>query len=295
MSYKPITLDSVITIEKIVTVHYLEYTKDYVFTGEKHDFWEIAYVDKGEVGVVADGKGYTLKQGEAIFHKPLEYHNIWANNTYSNVVILSFVSKCRGMNVFKNKIIRLDNNDKNILSKIIKESELAFCEPLNIVDLKKMTKNKNALFGSFQLIKIYMEELLINLARKESFVSTVDRVSQITTELDKQEIVKKIIEFLSEDVTRPLTLDDVCAGLCFSKTYIKALFKEKMGVGIMQYYTTLKVDKAKRLISEGNLTFSEIAIECGFGSVHYFSRTFKKHTNMTPTEYSKSVKSMGIL
>lgn len=39
-------------VDAIVTVHYFEYAKNYVFEGEKHDFWELLYVDKGEVEVM---------------------------------------------------------------------------------------------------------------------------------------------------------------------------------------------------------------------------------------------------
>lgn len=66
-------------VEAIVTVHYFEYAKNYVFEGEKHDFWEFLYVDKGEVEVMADSTGYRLRQGEMIFHKPDEFHNVFAN------------------------------------------------------------------------------------------------------------------------------------------------------------------------------------------------------------------------
>ena len=66
-------------VDAIVTVHYFEYAKNYVFEGEKHDFWELLYVDKGEVEVMADSTGYRLRQGDMIFHKPDEFHNVFAN------------------------------------------------------------------------------------------------------------------------------------------------------------------------------------------------------------------------
>ena len=57
----------------------------------------------------------------------------------------------------------------------------------------------------------------------------------------------------------------------------------------------LKVAEAKRLISEGKYRYTEIAEMLGFGSIHYFSRTFKLHTNMTPSGYEKSVKARALL
>ena len=49
------------------------------FTGESHDFWELVYADKGDVTVFADDKSFVLEQGNVIFHKPNEWHNVRAN------------------------------------------------------------------------------------------------------------------------------------------------------------------------------------------------------------------------
>ena len=90
--YQPTALRRDIAVPAVVTVHYFEYARDYVFEGEKHDFWELLYVDKGEVEVMADDTGYCLKQGEMIFHKPGEFHNVFANGLVApNLVVVAFV------------------------------------------------------------------------------------------------------------------------------------------------------------------------------------------------------------
>ena len=101
--------------------------------------------------------------------------------------------------------------------------------------------------------------------------------------------------YLAENLQNPVTLDDVVKNICFSKTYLKTLFKEKTGTTIMKYLTSLRIEHAKKLLSENKSTVSEIAALCGFSTVHYFSNTFKKETGMTPTEYVKTVGKMGIL
>ncbi len=295
MEFTPIIPKNTLVIDKLYTVHYFAYAKNFIFTGERHDFWEMAYIDSGDVGVVADGTGYTLRQGEAIFHKPNEYHNIWANGKYAHVLILSFSSKSRMMSFFKNKILTLDAEDKHLLRKIIDEARLAFAEPLDIVDLPGMTLRKDAPPGAAQLTRLYMEALLIGLARKNSAVSHAERRSASAADENENKIVRVIKEYLENHLTETVTLDDICAQLCFSKTYIKALFKKRTGTSIIQYFITLKIALAKRLISEGDKTVSEIAEECGFSGVHYFSRLFKAHTGMSPTGYAKSIQNRRIL
>ena len=49
--FKATALKSVFNVNKIITVHYFEYEKDYSYIGESHDFWEIVYADKGDLEI----------------------------------------------------------------------------------------------------------------------------------------------------------------------------------------------------------------------------------------------------
>lgn len=295
MDFIPVKRDTILSVDKIYTVHYFEYAKDYSFYGERHDFWELVYIDRGEAGIIADSKGYTLSQGYAAFHKPGEYHNIWANKKFANSVIITFSCDSEAMNYFKGKILPFDKECKEILSSILNEAKHYFKEPLNIVELKNMTKRKNALIGGEQLIRGYLERLLITLIRKNITDEKNHTSIHRAAEEGKQRIADSVKIYLAENLQNPITLDDVVANICFSKTYIKTLFKEKTGTTIIKYLTSLRIDRAKKLLSENKSTVSEIATLCGFSTVHYFSNTFKKETGMTPTEYVKTVGKMGIL
>ena len=117
MEYVTTLLKEVLSVKKTVSVHYFEFASDYIYEGEKHDFWEFLYVDKGVVEVMADTKGYKLKQGEMIFHKPNEFHNVWANGKVApNIVVISFECKSPAMKFFENKIISIGDHEKNLLA-----------------------------------------------------------------------------------------------------------------------------------------------------------------------------------
>lgn len=63
-------------------VHYFEYVKNYIFKGEQHDFWELIYVDNGEVGIFSDDEWKDVKSGNIVFHRPMQYRNLKANGNY---------------------------------------------------------------------------------------------------------------------------------------------------------------------------------------------------------------------
>ena len=64
MKYFPVGLKDEIKIKDIVTVHYFEYTKNYKFPGESHNFWECVYIENGSICVTADGRVHNLTEGD---------------------------------------------------------------------------------------------------------------------------------------------------------------------------------------------------------------------------------------
>lgn len=290
MEYSKTTLREEFIIKKIVTVHYFEFANNYIFEGEKHDFWELLYVDKGEVEVMSDSQGYKLKQGEMIFHRPNQFHNEWANGKVApNLVVISFECKSAEMRFFENKIIGISDNEKKLLAQIIRESKSAFKSQLNDSMLKKLERRENADFGSEQLIKIYMEQMLISLFRKGKGIEIESRLSSAVKERSDEDMTKKIINYLAGNVAGNISFEDVCRYSCIGRTNLKIMFKEQTGKSIMEYYRNLKIEEAKKMIREGLHNFTEISEILGYASVQYFSRHFKKSTDMTPSQYATSV------
>lgn len=102
MEYQATELKEVFRVKKIVTVHYFEYTKDFAFDGEAHDFWEFVYVDRGVIDIRADERRYRLKQGEMTFHKPGEFHALYADGSVApNLVIVSFLCRDKAAAFFQ--------------------------------------------------------------------------------------------------------------------------------------------------------------------------------------------------
>ena len=72
--YKPYKINQLINITEMYSFFERQFGKDYSFPGESHNFWECMYVEDGSVCVSGDERVYSLKSGEIIFHKPMEFH-----------------------------------------------------------------------------------------------------------------------------------------------------------------------------------------------------------------------------
>ena len=68
------------------------------------------------------------------------------------------------------------------------------------------------------------------------------------------------------------------------------VFRRMTGDTVIGYLARLRLKTARKLLREGNLSITEIAEELNFSSVHYFTRFFRKHENMSPSEYAGSIR-----
>lgn len=279
-----------LTVEKIVTVLYMEYGKDFVFDGESHDFWEFTYIDKGAVTFTADTREFLLKGGEIAFHKPNEFHKLAATKNPPNVTIVSFVCKSQAMQAFENKIFCLTASERTLLSELLSEGLAAF-EPLtNVPPIMGMSEKADAPFAAKQLTFSLLERFLIALLRRSELA--IKRESRSVNTIEKRDYPKEvynILLFMEENLMNSLSVYDIADKFGMSESKLKKLFLKHLSCGVIAKFNDMKLRHAKVLIREKNLNFTEIAETLGFSSVHYFSRLFKIKTGMTPGEYKSSI------
>ena len=144
-----IGFEKIFNVEAIITLFYMEFSKNFAYEGERHDFWEMVYNDKGEMICTADKNRFVLKSGEMTFHKPNEFHNLSGNNSVSpNVSIITFECRSRAMKAFEGKIFKLDAEEKGLLSLLFSEGLACYrLEDEHDPLLQNMVKLKTAPLG----------------------------------------------------------------------------------------------------------------------------------------------------
>lgn len=291
MSFQPILLSCPIRVDRVVTVHYFEYSSSYYFEGERHDFWEFLYVDKGELDVAAGERLYTLRRGELIFHKPGEFHALRCNGAVApNLVVVSFCCESPAMSFFEEKVLTVGEGERALLGRVVEEGEAAFSTPLNDPTTTAMERSPIAPFGAEQLLGAAVEELLVRLHRRGA-QSVPVRPNPLSKGRD--DLVDRVLLYLDAHVADSLTLAQVCADNLVGRSRLQQLFRARTGGGVMDQFGRMKIDHAKRMIREGRGNFTEIAAALGYQSIYYFSRHFKKVSGMTPSEYAGSVKMLS--
>ena len=95
--------------------------------------------------------------------------------------------------------------------------------------------------------------------------------------------IKKVLEYIAEHYTEPLTLEDVADVCGITKYHLAREFKRFTGLTVITYVNILRCKRAEVCLAEGK-TVTEAAVESGFDSISYFSRTYKKLMGVTPSE-----------
>lgn len=289
--YRSTRLRSDLSIHEIFTIHYFEYTKDFSFPGESHNFWEMCYVDNGVVEISADDIQHTLFKGDAIFHEPGEFHRLRANRrTAPNIVVLSFSSTSPAMSWFNSRVVRIHERERSLMGRIIYETKRGFSSPLDDPMSDGLVRSENQPFGCEQIIRIYLEELLINLVRADMAVSRLDKREGIISMETSETAFGKVVNYMMDNLTRNIVLEDICRATGYSRSHLHNVFKERSGRSVTEYHKRLRLEKAKQMIRDGRRNFSEVAAAMNYSSLQYFSRVFKKYIGMTPSEYSASAK-----
>ena len=151
-------------------------------------------------------------------------------------------------------------------------------------------KTDHPLWAGEQSIILRLELMLIETVRENHYYESPKKMF-FTKEIITDEFALKVISFMEDRLYGKFTMDELSQEFSFGKTYISRCFSKASGCSIIDYFTKMKINEAKRLIRETKYNFFEISEMLMFTNSHYFSTIFKKHTGMTPTQYKKSLKS----
>jgi AraC-like DNA-binding protein/ligand-binding sensor protein len=102
-------------------------------------------------------------------------------------------------------------------------------------------------------------------------------------------LVVRARHYIEERAGDPVSLGDIAHALSVSTFHFCKTFRKATGLTFTEYLARTRVEKARNLLLNPNLRVSEIAFECGFGSLGHFNRTFKKVVGSSPTEYREGL------
>lgn len=274
------TLPRLFTVRAIMSAIDAVRPHGFYFAGEMHDFWEIVYILEGEVNATADDRVYDLKQGQMIFHRPMEFHRIWsAGGTAPHLLILSFDATGEGMAAFERQIMRMPLSAESRMRAAVQQGA-------ELLRLEKEGRTQGPAYSyAAQTVTNTVEALLLELL-------PVFREHSAAAVSQDSETYRRIVRVLDANCERNLREADVAALCHCSVSNMKRVFRKYADKGVMHYFTWVKIRRAIQLLEEG-LTITQVSDRLGFSSPSYFTVVFKRETGYTPKDYRRRLNGTG--
>lgn len=131
---------------------------------------------------------------------------------------------------------------------------------------------------------IYFEEIVTLM---EQVFERVMVLMNSQIEQRNSVILSKVIQYVEKHYSEEMTLSEIADNIHINYYYLSAYFKNQTSENLTAYINKVRVEKAKILLKDGNLSIAEVSSLVGFSEHNYFSKVFKKYALMTPTSYRR--------
>lgn len=234
---------------------------------------ELYYFVKGRGVFRIEGSEYPLESGDLLVMQPTESHLIVPNPKYpyerKNLHFNAEVLRCIDPNC---QLLSSILSRKPGKHNVFKAGDFlgGSCEHYFDAMMSTIGDPRVNIFAG--LIPLLNEMHQIHLRRCEEDESDIDTVEY------------RVIRYINKNLTRPISLDDICDTFYLSKTQLCRLFKDATGTTVWKYITTKRLVRARQLIEAGENPTHIYASQCGFSNYSSFYRAYVKHFGCAPTK-----------
>ena len=224
----------------------------------------------------------TLREGDIILICPGCIHTLYAPEKGRRIIFQADINPLRFM--------------KEIETLVTIISPLIVITPEDFPSIYDKVKSllleiKNEYLSSstsFSEVSIYSKTLeIITLIGRSRAAAGIETPSPDAPR-KQEEYIEKFIEicnYISAHCSDELNLEAVASMSGFSKFYFSKLFKQFTNVSFYKYVNQKRIEKAAEMLTEPNISITNVALSCGFESLSSFIRMFKIVKGCTPTEF----------
>lgn len=257
---------------ELVWTFMLDYTRGWGVRRHDHDYFQMYYCLAGEGLFFLDGEEIHLMRNDCLIIRPNQVHELYPiSSGQLRIIDTKFYIR-----------------DDALYQAVLEMPTVIALSDNTFRELQQNMRGEwasRAPYSEAMATLLFQQSLYLYL-RQGTHISTdasfyhalEQKIAQLTG------IERKISEYLSEHYLEEVTLDQLAAELRYSKNYLCKVFKTATGYTIGEYGNFLRVRKAYDLVCCTDQKLSEIAGSCGFSSIHYFSRVFRKYVGMAPSQ-----------
>lgn len=274
-----IPLTPVLRIETFNTCTLFRSAHPYDFHREFHPFWEMVYVTEGTLRIACQERVYTMKQGDLVFHRPMELHRLWSVEDSSfQVLVVGFCASGSLLAQLERTAFVLTGQQQTAMNALIQRLQQTFpdCQPQF---LRYVTECREAYASRLQMFANDLELFLISLLHESR--QTQEKPQSLS---QSAQLYGRIVEELNGSPDGWITARQIAQRLHCSESQIKQTFARYSDIGIHKYLLKLKIAAAMQLLEQG-CSVNDTSRRLGFSNQNYFSTVFKRETGIPPSRY----------
>ncbi len=275
-------------IESLSHFEAFTYQSDFIYKNEYHDCYMLYYIQSGglEFSFSSKYRKHILLSAGQLFIQPPEsdYSYKASSDAGAKVFCLGFASKAEALSLISSIIIT-PTKDQFILFSLL-QSEIRDCFESDVDADGNVYVTKTLLqpFGGEQLVKNYLEALCIQLVRARSVEKLRSHLSAAQTD---QLLFQEITNYYAQNITSYQSVPDICERFGVGEAHLQRIFRDMTGMTAIEYFCTMRIKAAKKMMREEGTGFHETAKRMGYHTSHYFSKQFKQVEGIAPTHYLK--------
>lgn len=248
---------------------------------EQHEEFQILYVQKGKATFLVNGQKILLSAEQALMirsgiphsNKPVE-----AYNCVYMVFLLDYgYLYNEGIDMIRTHYILPIMLGKIQIAMLISDATALGHQSMELI--REMVSYRDYLPPYYEIrVRSILYQLLYNLLECDEPENPVESDTA-------EQRIEQIVSYLHSNYQVKITVDELAARAYMSRENFFRYFKKEMGCSPMEYLKSLRIRQVKDLLKKTNMSLQAIADQCGFSSVNYMIRVFKKAKGMTPEQY----------
>lgn len=247
-----------------------------------HDFLEMAFVLSGEGRYCIEDEIYSIKEGDLLIFNPGVRHQALSCPEVELTATEFFVGfsdiqlsgyPANYMPVPKGEyMVHTTGELRQKLFKICSsmEAEKSVCKQ-----------------GRYFMLKSYLIQILLLVIREQC--EPMEKAKGCAFEsANKKYVVEQIVNYFEDHYSEKISLDQIAENMYLSPFYISKIFKSETGDTPIRHLINIRLEKAKEMLENGYRgSIQEVAATVGYDDAYHFSKLFKKHYGITPTQARK--------
>ena len=257
------------------------------FNLHTHNFSELIIVLEGSAVHVIDNAEYTISSGDVYVLNGDTAHGF---KEIKNLKIVNVMYDCKMLLFEDESLKQLVGFQALFLLEPIYRKEYAFKAKLKLdsPNYYLVTRLINTMLEEFHnkeegweyILRSYFNELIVHLSRM--YNRSID-----SAKLNLYKFAELAV-FIEQNFNKCITISQLAQSMGFSERHFNRIFTNLYHCSPMEHIIMLRLKYSCKLLKEDNLSITDIAVKCGFNDSNYFSRQFKKHYGVTPSELRKN-------